>query len=85
MKNALLVIATTPHIRTYLQMTDPKALEQVENALTGVEIVTGELSDEGLESIVVHEDRQEHTVNHRSSQLRNQLHPTPATCDEGPS
>jgi hypothetical protein len=55
MKNALLVIATTPHIRTYLQMTDPKALEQVTGALeaVGEKIEVPTLVDEDLESLIL--------------------------------
>jgi hypothetical protein len=31
--DALLVLIKTPHIKTYLQQNDPKALEQAEEAL----------------------------------------------------
>ena len=37
--SALLVIVRTPHIRQYLEQTEPKALEQAIEAIEGLEAV----------------------------------------------
>ena len=37
--SALLVIVRTPHIRQYLEQTEPKALEQALDAIEGLEAV----------------------------------------------
>ena len=48
LQKALLVLTKTPHIRDYLEKTDPKALEQAEKALTAL---TVELTPEVLRAL----------------------------------